>query len=73
MFVICMEYINRRLMQLNDIPGYRYHPRCKRLYHPRHKTLDLINVGFIDGSSLSSRGEGSESSHVEIPQIFYGA
>lgn len=31
LFVLCMEYLNRYLMGLKDIQGFRFHPRCKKL------------------------------------------
>lgn len=51
LFVICMEYLNRCLMGLEQNRNFHYHPRCKKLH--------LTHVCFADDLLLFTRGDVS--------------
>lgn len=51
LFVICMEYLNRCLLELKQQKEFHFHPRCKR--------LGLVNVCFADDLLLFARGDVS--------------
>jgi len=66
LFVICMEYLNRCLMQLKENSEFRYHPRCKRLH--------LMHICFVDDLLLFSRGDvGSVTQLFEAFNLFSAA
>lgn len=49
MFVICMEYLYRCLLELQSNKQFHYHPRCKK--------VGLIHVCFSDDLLIFSRGD----------------
>lgn len=51
LFVICMKYLSRYLLQLHQNKEFHYHPRCKRLL--------LTHVCFADDLLLFTRGDVS--------------
>lgn len=57
LFVLCMEYLNRCLLELKDNKDYKYHPKCKK--------LNLYHVCFADDLLLFSRGDAQS-----IRQLF---
>lgn len=66
LFVICMEYLNRCLMQLTKNSEFRYHPRCKR--------LNLMHICFADDLLLFSKGDvGSVTQLFEAFKLFSSA
>lgn len=51
LFVICMEYLNRYLMELQQNKEFHYYPRCKK--------IGLTHVCFADDLILFTRGDVS--------------
>lgn len=49
LFVLCMEYLNRALTTLCDIPDFNFHPRCQK--------VGVIHLCFADDLLLFSRGD----------------
>ena len=49
LFTLCMEYGTRILQQAANIPGFKFHPRCK--------SLRLNNLWFADDMLLFCRGD----------------
>jgi len=63
LFVICIEYHNRCLLQLRKNAAFHFHPRCKR--------LNLIHMCFADDLLLFSRGDvDSVSQLFEVFSLF---
>ncbi|XP_057548044.1 uncharacterized protein LOC130826473 [Amaranthus tricolor] len=49
LFTLCMEYGTRILQQAANLPGFKFHPRCK--------SLRLNNLWFADDMLLFCRGD----------------
>lgn len=56
LFVICMEYLNRSLLELRSKKEFHYHPRCRK--------FDVTHVCFADYLLLFSRGDVSSVQHI---------
>lgn len=56
LFVICMEYLNRCLLDLQHNKDFHFHPRCKRLV--------LVHVCFADDFLLFTRGDTKSVQHL---------
>lgn len=57
LFVLCMEYLNRCMMELRSNKEYHYHPRCKK--------LNITHMCFVDDMLLFARGDVSS-----VQQLF---
>lgn len=51
LFVMCMEYLNRYLMELKQ--------NCLFNYHPRYKKVEFIHICFADDLLLFTNGDVS--------------
>lgn len=49
LFVICMEYLSRNLLELHQNMSFHYHPRCRRVM--------LTHICFADDLLLFTRGD----------------
>lgn len=58
LFVLCMEYLSRCLMELKYNKLFQYHPRCKK--------VGLTHLCFADDLLLFTKGNASSVQQVKI-------
>lgn len=59
LFVLCMEYLNRCLLELQSNALFKFHPRCK--------SVGLTHVCFADDLLLFTRGDVNSVSQLMTP------
>lgn len=58
-FCLCIEYLNRCLLELRSCKEFQCHPRCKR--------LSITHICFVDDLLLFSRGDLKLVKHLCAP------
>lgn len=57
LFVLCMEYLSRCLMELNQNKYFQFHPRCRK--------VGLTHLCFADDLLLFTKGNSKSIQQVQ--------